>query len=118
MFHTNPTRGLEEKVIHGVFKKWSHIRPHVFKMLTSRGHETIFNTIIIIMIDFFFRLVLFDVPVNKFSVTSEQVFLGRTSTRLGLMCLAPGHNAMTPLMDWCETSDNWVGSDKGLMLWL
>ena len=26
-----------------------------------------------------------------------RVFLGWTSTKLGLMCLAQGHNAMTPL---------------------
>ena len=35
------------------------------------------------------------VPVNNLSVTSGRVFLGQTSTKLGLMCLALGHNALT-----------------------
>ena len=37
------------------------------------------------------------VPVNNLSVTSERVFLGWTSTKQGLMCLAQGHNAVTPV---------------------
>ena len=37
------------------------------------------------------------VPVNNLSVTSGRVFLSWTSTKLGLMCLAQGHNAVTPL---------------------
>ena len=28
---------------------------------------------------------------------SEQIFLGYTSTKQGLMCLAQGHNAVTPV---------------------
>ena len=39
-----------------------------------------------------FDLILY-APVNNLSVESEQVFLGWTSTKLGLMCLAKGHNA-------------------------
>ena len=43
-------------------------------------------------------IILFDlipyVPVNNFSVMSEQVFLGWTSTKQGLMCLAQGHIAV------------------------
>ena len=43
-------------------------------------------------------LILFDlilnVPVNNLSVTSGRVFLGWTSTKLGLICLAQGHKAM------------------------
>ena len=43
-----------------------------------------------------FDLVLY-VSVNNLSVTSRQVFLGSTSTKLGLMCLAQGHNAVMRL---------------------
>ena len=43
-----------------------------------------------------FDLILY-VSVNIFSVMSGQVFLGLTSAKQGLMCLAQGHNAVTPL---------------------
>ena len=43
---------------------------------------------------FLFDLILY-VPVNNLSVTSGWVFLGWTSTKLGLMCLAQGHNTVT-----------------------
>ena len=33
------------------------------------------------------------IPINNFSIMLGQVFLGRTSTKQGLMCLAQGHNA-------------------------
>ena len=43
--------------------------------------------------------VLFDSlrPINNFSVRQGRVFLGGTSTKLGIMCLAQGHNAVTPV---------------------
>ena len=45
----------------------------------------------------FMHMCLFDliiyVPVNNFSVMPRRVFLGWTNTKLGLMCLAKGHNA-------------------------
>ena len=34
-------------------------------------------------------------PFNNLSVIKGQVFLGWTSTKLGLMCLAQGHNTVT-----------------------
>ena len=37
-------------------------------------------------------------PINNLSAILGQVFLGWTSTKLGLMCLAQGHNAVTPVM--------------------
>ena len=40
-----------------------------------------------------FDLILY-VPVNSFPVILEWVFLGRTSTKNGLMCLAQRHNAV------------------------
>ena len=43
-----------------------------------------------------FDLILY-VPVNNFSVMSGQVFLGWISTKQGLMCLAQGRNAVTPV---------------------
>ena len=43
-----------------------------------------------------FDMILY-VPVNKFSVMSGQFFLGLTSTKQGLMCLAQGHNAVPPV---------------------
>ena len=36
-------------------------------------------------------------PINNLSVLKGWVFLGWTSTKLGLMCLAQGHNAVTPV---------------------
>ena len=36
-------------------------------------------------------------PINNLSVIKGQVFLGWTSTKLGLMCLAQGHNTVTPV---------------------
>ena len=43
---------------------------------------------------FLLDLILY-VPVNNISVMSGQVFLGRTSTKQGLMCLVQGHGAVT-----------------------
>ena len=45
-------------------------------------------------LDFCLFDLILNVPVNNLSVT---VFLGRTNTKLGLMCLAQGHNAVTPV---------------------
>ena len=36
-------------------------------------------------------------PINNLSVIKGWVFLGWTSTKLGLMCLAQGHKAVTPV---------------------
>ena len=36
-------------------------------------------------------------PINNLSVKQGQVFLGWTSTKLGLMCLVQGHKAVTPV---------------------
>ena len=44
----------------------------------------------------FVWLILY-VLVNNISVTSGQIFLVWTSTKLGLMCLAQRHNAVTPV---------------------
>ena len=46
--------------------------------------------------DFLFDYILY-VPVNNFTVISGQVFLGWTSTKQGKMCLAQGHNTVTPV---------------------
>ena len=45
-----------------------------------------------------FDLILY-VPANNLSVTSGRVFLGwtNTCTKLGLMCLAQGHNGVMPV---------------------
>ena len=37
------------------------------------------------------------VPVNTFSVMSGRVFHGWTSNKQGLMCIAQGHNAVSPV---------------------
>ena len=42
-----------------------------------------------------FDLILY-VPVNNLSVMSGWVFLGCTSTKQGLICLAQGHNTVMP----------------------
>ena len=46
-----------------------------------------------------FYFVLFDSwhPSQPYSIMSGLVFLGWTSIKLGLMCLAQGHNTMTPV---------------------
>ena len=36
-------------------------------------------------------------PINNLSVKQGRVFLGWTSTKLGKMCLAQDHNAVTPV---------------------
>ena len=36
-------------------------------------------------------------PINNLSVMEGRVFLGWTSSKLGLMCLTQGHNAVTPV---------------------
>ena len=48
------------------------------------------------------------VPVNNFSVMSEQVFLGWTRTKQGFMCLVQGHNAVTPVRLEPATPRSWV----------
>ena len=42
-------------------------------------------------------LLILNIPVNNFSVMSERVFLGLTSTKQSIKCLAQGHNAVPPL---------------------
>ena len=54
-----------------------------------------------------FELIL-DVPVNNFSVMLGQVFLEWTSTKQGLMCLAQGHNAVTPVRLEPTALRSWV----------
>ena len=44
-----------------------------------------------------FDLILY-IAVNNFSTMSGRVFLGWTSYKQGLMCLAQGHNTVTPVM--------------------
>ena len=43
-----------------------------------------------------FDMILY-VPINNLSVMSGWVFLSLTSAKLGLMCLAQGHNAVMPV---------------------
>ena len=52
-----------------------------------------FFTIVLLI---FFYLILY-APVNNISVMLGRVFLGWTNTKQGLMCLAQGHNAVTPV---------------------
>ena len=44
-----------------------------------------------------FDLIWFFAFHHNLSVIKGRVFLGRTSTKLGIMCLAQGHNAVTPV---------------------
>ena len=50
-----------------------------------------------------FGLILY-VPVNKFSVMSGQVFLGWTSSKQQIKCLAQGHNTVTLSMVKLEST--------------
>ena len=65
---------------------WESLKQAI-KLATSRDK---------VMFFFLFDLILY-VPVNNLSVTSGRVFLGLTSTKLGLICLAQGHNAVMPV---------------------
>ena len=47
-------------------------------------------------------------PINIFSVMQGQVFLRWTSTKLGLMCLAQGHNTVTPVRLEPTALRSWV----------
>ena len=47
------------------------------------------------LFDLFLLDLILYIPVNTLSVTLGRVFLGRTSTKLELMCLAQGHNTVT-----------------------
>ena len=60
-----------------------------------------------------FCLILY-VPVNSFSVVSGWVFLGWTSTKLGLMCLAQGHNAVIPVR--LQPAALWFGVKHSIVL--
>ena len=40
---------------------------------------------------------ILNIPVNNISVMSGQVFLGLTSTKQRIKCLAHGHNAVPPV---------------------
>ena len=54
-----------------------------------------------------FDLILY-VPVNNFSFMLGRVFLGWTSTKQGLMCLAQGHNTMMSVRLQPITPQSWV----------
>ena len=54
-----------------------------------------------------FDLIIY-VPVNNLSVMYKQVFLGWTSTKQGLMCLAQGHNAVTLVRLEPAALQSWV----------
>ena len=58
-----------------------------------------FETTYVIKVWNVFLVFLFDSlrPINYLSVIKGRVFLGWTSTKLGLICLAQGHNAVTPV---------------------
>ena len=68
---------------------------------------------------FLFDLILY-VPVNNLSVMLGPVFLGWTSMKLGLMCLAQGHNAV--MLVRLKPTAHWVNnilfdSIKCLLAW-
>ena len=47
-------------------------------------------------------------PINNLSVIKGWAFLGWTSTKLGLMCLAHGHKAVTPMRLKPAAPRSWV----------
>ena len=54
------------------------------------------------------------VQENIFSVMSGRVVLGLTSTKQGLMCLAKGHNTVTPVM--LELATAWIGLGSNTLI--
>ena len=59
------------------------------------------------LFEILFDLILY-VPVNIFSVMSGRVFLGWTSTKQGLTCLAQGHKTVTPVRLKPANTWSWV----------
>ena len=58
----------------------------------------IFNNLSAVLFVFVFCLIVFlYVIVNNFSVKLGRIFLGQTSTKQGLMCLALGQNGVAPV---------------------
>ena len=55
-------------------------------------------------------IVWFDslLPINNLSVIKGTAFLGWTCTKLGLTCLAQGHNTVTPVRLEPEAPQSWV----------
>ena len=60
-------------------------------MLLNSSILVLYNTGLFCLFD----LIIY--PINNLSVVKGRVFLGWTSTKLGLMVLAQGHNAVTPV---------------------
>ena len=67
-------------------------------MLTLTLSNLVISILIVHMLTLLY-FVWFDSlrPTNNLSVIKGQVFLGWTSSKLGLMCLAQGHKAVTPV---------------------
>ena len=61
-----------------------------------------------IRVSTFVCLIWHYIPVNNLSVMLRPVFLGWTSTNQGLMCLAQGHNAVTPVRLEPVSLRSWV----------
>ena len=72
-------------------------RSHVFKLSFLNLHlsykKNVSYSEIMLYSHSLFDLILY-IPVSDSSVMLGCVFLGLTSTKLGLMCLAQGQNAM------------------------
>ena len=73
-----------------------------WEKLTTDGKQTTGHTI-----SFCFLSLILYISVNNVSVMSEWVFLGWTSTKLGLMCLAQWHNTVMPARLETATPLSW-----------
>ena len=56
-------------------------------------------------------------PINNLSVIKGRVFLGWTSTKLGLLCLAQEHNAVTSVRLEPTALWSWVKHSTTALLW-
>ena len=68
----------------------------IFVYMHFIGIDTIIYSPILTSFVCLFDIILY-IPVNKFYIMSEQFFLGWTSAKQGLMCLAQRHNTVTPV---------------------
>ena len=81
----------KDRQVHGGLPAHTHAQMHTYMYVRTHVFNTYIHTFCL------FDLILY-VPVNSFSVMSDgRIFLGWTSTKQGLMSLAQGHNAMTPV---------------------
>ena len=73
------------------------LRYQTFHELLLVGHTSRWSTVGINKCGLSCLILILYIPVNSFSAMSGRVFLGWTSSKQVWMCLAQGHNTVTPV---------------------